>query len=322
MIIEDDPYWYLQYPSAAESEAASRVMSHNPTNNPLPHTLPKGSKSSGFEFLDSLVPSFLSVDTDGRVIRLDTFSKTVAPGCRLGWITAQPAVIERILRITESSTQQPSGFVQAMIAELIIGPHDKSDGGRGGAKDGSGWKVDGWVRWLEGLRGSYERRMNRMCSILEEGKYQLKQSTPIRKNEDDWAVVTKTPMYTFDWPRAGMFVWLKLYLENHPLWKKAPPQKIAQTLWVFLTTKPYLVLVSPGGIFSPTDEIREADGWRFFRICFAAVTEEELDASSQRFVAGMNAFWRIKKVEELDGILNAVRIDPEECADMGLNFTC
>jgi DNA-binding transcriptional MocR family regulator len=54
--------------------------------------------SYGYPFLDSLAPSFLSIDVDGRVVRLDTFSKTIAPGCRLGWITAQPAIIERYVR--------------------------------------------------------------------------------------------------------------------------------------------------------------------------------------------------------------------------------
>jgi DNA-binding transcriptional MocR family regulator len=71
MIIEDDPYWYLQFPSAAESEALSRNLPYKPT--PMP-TLGPMSKSSGFPFLDSLVPSYLSVDTEGRVIRLDTVS--------------------------------------------------------------------------------------------------------------------------------------------------------------------------------------------------------------------------------------------------------
>jgi hypothetical protein len=36
------------------------------------HTPSPTSKSSGFPFLDSLVPSYLSIDTEGRVIRLDT----------------------------------------------------------------------------------------------------------------------------------------------------------------------------------------------------------------------------------------------------------
>ncbi len=93
IIIEDDPYWYLQYPSAIRS-------------SPSPPR--KQVSGSGYSFLDSLVPSYLSLDTDGRVIRLDTFSKTVAPGCRLGWTTAQPALVERMLRIAETSTQQPS----------------------------------------------------------------------------------------------------------------------------------------------------------------------------------------------------------------------
>jgi DNA-binding transcriptional MocR family regulator len=71
IIIEDDPYWYIQFPSAAALEASSRNIPYKPT---AMHTPPSGSKSSGFPFLDSLVPSYLSVDTDGRVVRLDTVS--------------------------------------------------------------------------------------------------------------------------------------------------------------------------------------------------------------------------------------------------------
>lgn len=106
VIIEDDPYWYLQYPSA---NGSSRL--ENPA---LDDAAPP--KSSGYPFLDSLVPSYLSVDYQGRVVRLDTFSKTVAPGCRLGWITTQPALCERLLRISETSTQRTS------LAGLIFSP--------------------------------------------------------------------------------------------------------------------------------------------------------------------------------------------------------
>lgn len=93
IIVEDDPYWYMQFPSAVENEARSR-------NLPLPQSKPpiRLAKSSGYDFLDSLVQSYLSIDVDGRVIRLDTFSKTIAPGCRLGWITAQPRFIEILTR--------------------------------------------------------------------------------------------------------------------------------------------------------------------------------------------------------------------------------
>ncbi|KAI4128938.1 MAG: hypothetical protein LQ338_002490 [Usnochroma carphineum] len=253
VIVEDDPYWYLQYPSANEAAIAapSQLASER---------IPPGSrnfntpKSSGYAFLDSLIPSYLSVDTDGRVVRLDTFSKTVAPGCRLGWITTQPALCERLLRITECSTQQPSGFVQSMIAEMIMGPH--SGNGRGGGKDDLGWKTDGWVRWLEGLRGNYERRMQIMCKIFEEGK-QLVKTGRRQSMSQEWSVVDTVPMFDFVWPLGGMFVWVKVNFETHPLWKKTSPEKLSRRLWIHLTTPEHLILVAPGSLFAPTEEIRQ-----------------------------------------------------------------
>ncbi|KAF2455615.1 aromatic amino acid aminotransferase 1 [Lineolata rhizophorae] len=316
IIIEDDPYWYLQYPSSAPGAA--------------PPAAP--AKSSGYAFLDSLVPSYLSVDTDGRVVRLDTFSKTVAPGCRLGWITAQPAVVERILRITETSTQQPSGFVQAMIAELLLGPQSSDDGGRGGRRNGAGWEVAGWVRWLEGLRGQYERRMQRMSDILDEGKTMPKAGRRRSLNEavaavaadaleadlavDGWSVVETVRMYDFVRPLGGMFLWVRFDFGTHPLARSgavAAP-RLSRALWVFWTTKPYLVLVAPGSMFSPTEEIRDSDSFNCFRLCFAAAPDAEVDSISSRFVDGARDFWRIKSAKKIDDLLR----DGEEEAGQGL----
>ena len=306
IICEDDPYWYLQFPSSTSRAGKLQPQSLNP----------KSWKSSGYDFLDSLVPSFVNIDTDGRVIRLDTFSKTVAPGCRLGWITAQPALIERILRITETSTQQPSGFVQSMIAELIMGPAaGDRDPGKGPAKDGRGWSVDGWVRWLEGLRGNYERRMNLMSSVLEDGRELVKSGrrgsltdvlaeTSLDTDDDEWAVVEKTAMYSFDWPVGGMFIWIKFHFDSHPLAAKFDAAKLSRALWIFWTTKPYLVIVSPGTIFSPTEAIAKQDGYKFFRLCFAACDEKEIKPISERFVDGIHAFWKIKSTAKIEELLN------------------
>ena len=292
VIIEDDPYWYLQYPSA--------ITSSSQRGDTAPDSL-KSPKSSGYKFLDSLVPSYLSVDYQGRVIRLETFSKTVAPGCRLGWITTQPNLCERLLRITETSTQQPSGFVQSMIAELIMGPHNNKSG-RGGGKDDGGWQTDGWVRWLEGLRGNYERRMQTMCSILDEGK-EIVKSGRRKSISEEWSIVDKVPLYDFKWPLGGMFIWIHMNYETHPLWTKTTPQKLAQALWVHLTTPKYLVLVAPGSIFAPTEEIREKKSWAYFRICFAAIDEPDVEDMSKRFVAGVHHFWRQKSLDDFEGIL-------------------
>ncbi|KAI9830028.1 MAG: hypothetical protein M1819_005858 [Sarea resinae] len=310
IIVEDDPYWYLQYPSASLPANTQAPTASSPQNQP---------KSSGFPFLDSLIPSYLSIDIDGRVVRLDTFSKTIAPGCRLGWITAQPVLIERILRITETSTQQPSGFVQSMVAELIIGPHDAKSlshggngNGRGGSANGKGWKVAGWVRWLEGLRGEYERRMNTMCDILSEGQYLVQSTEPkavgaIDKNdpdadadadETDAVTITKTPLYTFLRPQGGMFIWLHLQLSSHPLAPTTPLSTLANSLWEFLTQPAYLVLVSPGTIFSPTKHIHDTKGWAYFRLCFAAVDTDTVEALSRRLVSGIRDFWDVESVDE------------------------
>ncbi|KAB8234760.1 putative aromatic amino acid aminotransferase [Aspergillus alliaceus] len=299
IIVEDDPYWNLQYPSAAVLESQHR-------GTPIDRTFVKRNynahgKSSGYEFLDSLVPSYLSVDTDGRVVRLDTFSKTIAPGCRLGWITAQPAVIERLTRITETATQAPSGFVQAMVANLILG-QQTDDSSANSGKSYRSWQMDGWIRWLEGLRGGYERRMQDMCSTLEEGKYVVAMDSglenPESNDESSWEVVDKLPMYDFSWPTGGMFVWIKLRLDTHPLHGKYELARLSKALWVHLTQKPYLCLLGPGQVFAPSQDALDRS-WQYYRLCFAAMPESEVKGITVRLVDGFRSFWQRT---DLDGL--------------------
>jgi kynurenine/2-aminoadipate aminotransferase len=39
---------------------------------------------------------FLSVDVDGRVVRVDTFAKLLGPGYRLGWVSGPPAIVQKL----------------------------------------------------------------------------------------------------------------------------------------------------------------------------------------------------------------------------------
>jgi hypothetical protein len=64
----------------------------------------------------SLGRSYLSLDVDGRVVRLDSFAKFMGPGFRLGWATAAPRLIARLEAAQFGATLGPSGIGQARRA--------------------------------------------------------------------------------------------------------------------------------------------------------------------------------------------------------------
>ncbi|OQE19543.1 hypothetical protein PENSTE_c015G03542 [Penicillium steckii] len=302
IIVEDDPYWNLQFPSAYEMEASYRDDSIQKTS--FNRNYNAEGRSSGYAFLDSLVPSYLSIDTEGRVIRLDTFSKTIAPGSRLGWITAQPAFIERLARITETTTQQPSGFVQSVVAETIMKNQSNENESRiSNNSTQQGWQMDGWVRWLEGLRGGYERRMQAMCTVLEENKYLFHQnsefSTSGSDTVEDWEVVDRVQMYDFVWPKGGMFVWVEILFDTHPLRSKYSAEKLSKSLWIHLTKKPHLSLVGPGRIFAATPE-SATRAHKYIRLAFAPMDAEDVAPFTNRLVGGFRSFWQLKNLDGLD----------------------
>lgn len=179
--------------------------------------------------------------------------------------------------------------------------------------------MDGWVRWLAGLRGVYERRVMRMCSIIDEGVFQLKQSTPINDADQDWGVISKTRILSYDRPGGGMFVWVKLLFENHPLWQAKGTDKLpvidgptlAMALLIFLTHKPWLVVTAPGTMFAATPQIAAETAWAYVRLCFAAEKEENVGPSSQRFVDGIQKFWRIKSVAEIEDLVSEMPATPK-----------
>ncbi|OHE96500.1 aromatic amino acid aminotransferase [Colletotrichum orchidophilum] len=277
VVVEDDPYWSLYYPSARSYAAQYRAA----TNNIL--TGPPTEPSTGYRFLDEMEPSFLNFDRDGRVIRLDSFSKTIAPGCRLGWITASPRVCEQLFRITDDTTQQPSGFVQAIVAQLI---GEQCDLGQGP----SSWGFDGWVRWLEGLRAAYERRMVKMATVFEQNRF-------FTTGAD------KVMMFDFQWPTGGMFIWVEVKVASHPLASTIDHRRLMRALWIHCTQPPYLILTVLGKDFAATEEIAARRGYLFFRFCFAAIDGDLLEAKSKSFTDACRDFWSINSHEKIDQLM-------------------
>ena len=152
-ILEDDPYYFIQMQSAS--------------------TVTEAHGEGGYSqeaFIASLVPSFLRLDTDGRVFRMDSFSKIIAPGSRVGWVTASAQIIDCLVRAHETSLQNPSGFSQIMLFKLL---HE-------------GWGHAGLFRWLFYLQSEYTKRRNNLMNACS--KY-------LPSNIVSWTS-----------PRAGFFV--------------------------------------------------------------------------------------------------------------------
>jgi 2-aminoadipate transaminase len=55
----------------------------------------------------------------GSVIYMSTFSKTLAPGLRLGWVVAPREVIARLVQAKQGTDLHTSTFVQAIAADLM-----------------------------------------------------------------------------------------------------------------------------------------------------------------------------------------------------------
>jgi 2-aminoadipate transaminase len=90
-IVEDDPYGQLRY----EGEHLPPLVVLDRGNLP---------RDDGYTF--------------GNVIYLSTFSKTLAPGLRLGWIVAPPEVIAKLVQLKQGADLHTSTFTQVVAYEV------------------------------------------------------------------------------------------------------------------------------------------------------------------------------------------------------------
>ncbi|KAH8814944.1 aromatic amino acid aminotransferase-like protein [Xylogone sp. PMI_703] len=239
-IIEDEPYYFLQmepYSSPATSSTNGAIIT-----SAAPAT------TTNDAFLRALIPTYLSIDTDGRVMRMDSFSKVIAPGTRVGWITASAQIVERFTRHNECSVQNPSGLSQMVLYKLL----DES------------WGHEGYLSWLRNIRTEYTRRRNGLLHACE--KFLPRE------------VVSWNP------PAAGMFLWMKVNHKLHPKYDALSYDQLEEQ--IFLAAVDKGVLVSRGSWFL-AERSEHARGKvpdeMFFRATFAAATEDKMTIAIERF---------------------------------------
>ncbi|XP_052774425.1 kynurenine/alpha-aminoadipate aminotransferase, mitochondrial-like [Mya arenaria] len=82
IVLEDDPYFYLQ-------------------------------------FSKPYVSSLLSMDVDGRVVRFDSFSKLISSGMRIGTVTGPKPVLDRISLHMQASVMHASSLSQVVLCRIL-----------------------------------------------------------------------------------------------------------------------------------------------------------------------------------------------------------
>ncbi|CAL5868135.1 uncharacterized protein PFLUO_LOCUS2359 [Penicillium psychrofluorescens] len=232
-IVEDEPYYFLQMQPYGGEGA-------KPLPPPATHE----------EFIKSLVPSFLSMDVDGRVLRLESFSKVVAPGTRVGWIVASEEMLERFVRTFEVSSQNPSGISQIVLYKLL----DEH------------WGHSGYLDWLINLRMQYTGRRDSMVHACEK----------------------HLPREIAHWvpPAAGMFHWIGIDWRKHPgIASGKTRDQIEEEIFMSAVDKG--VLVSRGSWFLADKSV--AEDKMFFRATFAAASSEKISEAISRFAESLRA---------------------------------
>jgi 2-aminoadipate transaminase len=100
----------------------------------------------GLLWFDSPPPQALrSVDERG-VIYLGSFSKTFAPGLRVGWVVAPHGIREKLVLASEAAILSPSSFAQMVLADYF----ENQD----------------WKGQIDTFRGVYRERRDAMTSAL------------------------------------------------------------------------------------------------------------------------------------------------------------
>ncbi|KAG0674788.1 hypothetical protein C6P40_003416 [Pichia californica] len=216
LIVEDDPYYHLK-------------LIDEDNNN-------------------SNIPSLLNFDTEGRVIRIDSFSKILMPGLRVSIITCNNLFIEKLSNHNELSIHSASANSQ-LILEMIF----------------QKWGEDGFESWLKHLQSLYIKRRTIMLNSFD--KFLPKD------------------LVNYNRPNHGMFIWININLNK--FFKLPKYSNLSDSDWARfiedeiykISSEKYKIVLTKGHWFLQDKDIALSS----FRATYAFVTEEEMVKGAELF---------------------------------------
>merc|ERR1712037_1013912 len=121
---------------------------------------------------DSRPPSFLTLDTQGRVLRFDSFSKILSSGIRLGFVTGPKELIQRIVLHMQVSVLHASSLSQVVTSSLL-----------------NQWGLEGFHSHVSEVEDFYRKRRDQMVAAADRHL---------------------TGLVEYNVPLGGMFLWMKV----------------------------------------------------------------------------------------------------------------
>ncbi|KAJ9322279.1 hypothetical protein DTO027B5_6260 [Paecilomyces variotii] len=235
IIVEDDPYYFLRM--------GKRLIQSEKYDD------------------EKAIPSYVSLDHSGRVVRLDSTSKILSPGLRVGWVIAKAEIIDKFLAYQEVSTVAVSGPAQLMLWKLLD----------------DYWGHEGFSCWLESLSSRYRSRRDIILEACD--RY-------LPKEVCDWVE-----------PEYGMFLWINVNWIKHPRFQdQAKHQDVELQIIeienrIVSTALQNGVQVLKGSLFhcnkKPVAELH-------CRMTFAAADEEDLEDGVRLFADAVKAEFKLE----------------------------
>mgnify|MGYP001172640484 FL=1 len=198
LVMEDDPYGYLTLTDDLKSNCDFNDKASFESQKQIYFS---ALKKTG---------SYLSIDTEGLVIRCESFSKIFGTGLRLGFIIGPKKIIDRVKNYIECSTREISGLSMTVFNQCCQGM-DKLLCQN--LKTNDIEQLDGWVQWCINLCVLHRHKQKVLYKELTENP-----------------VYASKRLFTCIKPTFGMFLFIGLNLNEFKSEALKSPQALTEAM--------------------------------------------------------------------------------------------